>query len=108
MFNRKWIRSSRNNKEYEEQKGMKFTKEQNKMMLEELSLNGFNKQCDIAIRDLDRLTQALIDYRKNSEYIKYENICKRLADVMIVAEQIAMSVGEDVVAYYINRTLKVR
>jgi hypothetical protein len=108
MFNRKRIGSSRNYKEYEEQKGMKFTKEQNKVMLEELSLNGFNKQCDIAIRDLDRLTQALIDYRKNSEYIEYENICKRLADVMIVAEQVAMSVGEDVVAYYINKTLKVR
>ena len=85
---------------------MKFTKEQNKMMLEELSLNGFNKQCDIAIRDLDRLTQALIDYRKHEEYTEYENICKRLADVMIVAEQIAMSVGEDVVAYYIDKRFK--
>ena len=85
---------------------MNFTEKQNKKMLEELSLNGFNKQCDIAIRDLDRLTQALIDYRKNSEYIKYENICKRLADVMIVAEQIAMSVGEDVVAYYIDERFK--
>ena len=85
---------------------MNFTKEQNKKMLEELSLNGFNKQCDIAIRDLDRLTQALIDYRKYEEYTEYEDICKRLADVMIVAEQIAMSVGEDVVAYYIDERFK--
>lgn len=85
---------------------MNFTREQNKIMLEELTMNGFNKQCDIAIRDMDRLTQVLIDYRKNSEYIEYENICKRLADVMIVAEQVAMSVGEDVVAYYIDERFK--
>ena len=85
---------------------MNFTKEQNKKMLEELSLNGVNKQFDIAIRDMDRLTQALIDYRKHEEYTEYEDICKRLADVMIVAEQIAMSVGEDVVAYYIDERFK--
>ena len=85
---------------------MNFTKEQNKKMLEELSLNGVNKQFDIAIRDMDRLTQALIDYRKHEEYTEYEDVCKRLADVMIVAEQIAMSVGEDVVAYYIDERFK--
>ena len=85
---------------------MNFTREQNKIMLEELTMNGVNKQFDIAIRDVDRLTQALIDFRKNSEYTEYENICKRVADVMIVAEQIAMSVGEDVVAYYIDERFK--
>ena len=85
---------------------MNFTREQNKIMLEELTMNGVNKQFDIAIRDVDRLTQALIDYRKNSEYAEYEDVCKRVADVMIVAEQIAMSVGEDVVAYYIDERFK--
>ncbi len=85
---------------------MNFTRVQNKVMLEELTMNGFNRQFDVAIRDMDRLTQALIDFRKNSEYIEYDSICKKLADVMIVAEQIAMSVGEDIVAYYIDRRFK--
>ena len=71
-----------------------------------LNRYGFDKQCDVAIEEMAELTKAIIKYRRYGEFHEYSDICEEVADVIIMAEQIVMSVGEEVVAEYIDRKIK--
>ena len=85
---------------------MKFTEEQNKIMINAVRKYGVDAQDDIAIEEMSELTKAIIKNRRYKNYETYENLCEELADVMIMAEQILLSMDKDRVQSYINLKLE--
>lgn len=85
---------------------MKFTEEQQKIMLNALDTYGVAAQDDIAIEEMSELTKAIIKDRRYKDYDTYENLCEELADVFIMCEQILMSLDRDRVQSYIDAKLE--
>ena len=85
---------------------MKFTEEQQKIMLNALDTYGVAAQDDIAIEEMSELTKAIIKDRRYKNYDTYENLCEELADVFIMCEQILMSLDRDRVQSYIDAKLQ--
>lgn len=85
---------------------MNFTEEQKQIMLNALRKNGVDAQDDIAIEEMAELTKAIIKNRRYKTFGTLESIYEELADVMIMTEQILMSLDKDRVQVYINKKLE--
>ncbi len=85
---------------------MNFTEEQQKIMLNALKKFGVDAQDDIAIEEMSELTKAIIKNRRYRNFDTYDNLCEELADVMIMTEQILMTMDKDIVQRYINSKLE--
>lgn len=85
---------------------MKFTEEQQEIMLKALNKYGVAAQDDIAIEEMSELTKAIIKVRRYNNSDTYENLCEELADVFIMCEQILMSLDKDKVQSYIDAKLE--
>lgn len=85
---------------------MKFTEEQNNIMLKALKKYGVDAQDDIAIEEMSELTKAIIKNRRYKTFATLESIYEELADVYIMLEQITMSLDEDRVQSYVNSKLE--
>ena len=85
---------------------MNFTEEQKQIMLNALRKYGVDKQDDIAIEEMSELTKAIIKNRRYKTFATLESIYEELADVMIMTEQILMSLDKDRVQVYINKKLE--
>ena len=85
---------------------MNFTEEQKQIMLNALRKNGVDAQDDIAIEEMAELTKAIIKNRRYKTFATLESIYEELADVMIMTEQILMSLDKDRVQVYINKKLE--
>ena len=85
---------------------MRFTEEQNNIMLKALKQYGVDAQDDIAIEEMSELTKAIIKNRRYKTFSTLENLYEELADVMIMTEQILMSLDKDRVQVYINQKLE--
>ena len=85
---------------------MKFTEEQQKIMLNALKTYGVDAQDDIAIEEMSELTKAIIKNRRYRNFVTLENLYEELADVSIMLEQIMMSLDKDRVQVYINQKLE--
>jgi NTP pyrophosphatase (non-canonical NTP hydrolase) len=81
---------------------MNFTEEQQKIMLNALKKFGVDAQDDIAIEEMSELTKAIIKNRRYRNFDTYDNLCEELADVMIMTEQMLMTMDKDIVQRYIN------
>ena len=75
-------------------------------MLNALRKNGVDAQDDIAIEEMAELTKAIIKNRRYKTFGTLENLYEELADVMIMAEQILLSLDKDRVQNYINQKLE--
>ncbi len=85
---------------------MNFTEEQKQIMLNALRKYGVDAQDDIAIEEMSELTKAIIKNRRYKTFATLENLYEELADVMIMAEQILLSLDKDRVQNYINQKLE--
>jgi NTP pyrophosphatase (non-canonical NTP hydrolase) len=85
---------------------MKFTEEQKSIMLNALSRYGIDAQDDIAIEEMSELTKAIIKNRRYKTFATLENLYEELADVLIMCEQILMSLDRDKVQSYVNSKLE--
>ena len=85
---------------------MKFTEEQNEIMLNALRKYGVDKQDDIAIEEMSELTKAIIKNRRYKTFGTLESLYEEVADVLIMLEQIMMSLDKDRVQTYINMKLE--
>jgi NTP pyrophosphatase (non-canonical NTP hydrolase) len=85
---------------------MKFTEEQKGIMLTALSRYGVDAQDDIAIEEMSELTKAIIKNRRYKTFATLENLYEELADVLIMCEQILMSLDRDKVQSYVNSKLE--
>lgn len=85
---------------------MKFTEEQKGIMLNALRKFGIDAQDDIAIEEMSELTKAIIKNRRYRNFETMENLYEELADVLIMCEQILMSLDRDKVQSYIAAKLK--
>jgi NTP pyrophosphatase (non-canonical NTP hydrolase) len=85
---------------------MDFTGEQKKIMLKALNKYGIDAQDDIAIEEMSELTKAIIKNRRYRNFETMENLYEELADVLIMCEQILMSLDRDKVQSYIAAKLK--
>ena len=85
---------------------MNFNEEQKKIMLNALSKYGIDAQDDIAIEEMAELTKAIIKNRRYRTFSTLENLYEELADVLIMMEQILMSLDKDWVQVYINQKLE--
>lgn len=52
------------------------------------------------------LTKAIIKNRRYRNFETYENLCEELADVLIMMEQLLMSLDGDKVQGYINSKIE--
>lgn len=85
---------------------MKFTEEQQNIMLNALKKFGVDAQDDIAIEEMSELTKAIIKNRRYRDFNTMENLYEELADVYIVLEQVLMSLDKDRVQNYVNSKLE--
>lgn len=85
---------------------MNFSEEQKKIMLNALSKYGIDAQDDIAIEEMAELTKAIIKNIRYRTFSTLENLYEELADVLIMMEQILMSLDKDRVQVYINQKLE--
>ena len=85
---------------------MKFTEEQQNIMLKALRKYGVDAQDDIAIEEMSELTKAIIKNRRYKTFATLENLYEELADVSIMLEQMMMSLDKDRVQVYINQKLE--
>ena len=85
---------------------MKFTEEQNKIMINAVRKYGVDAQDDIAIEEMSELTKAIIKNRRYKTFATLENLYEELADVYIMLEQIMMSLDKDRVQSYVNSKLE--
>ena len=85
---------------------MRFTEEQNNIMLKALKKYGVDAQDDIAIEEMSELTKAIIKNRRYRNFETMENLYEELADVYIMLEQVMMSLDKDRVQNYINSKLE--
>jgi NTP pyrophosphatase (non-canonical NTP hydrolase) len=84
---------------------MNFTKEQKQIMLKALNVYGVDAQDDIAIEEMAELTKAIIKNRRYRNFSTLENLYEELADVLIMMEQMLISLDSDRVQVYINKKL---
>jgi NTP pyrophosphatase (non-canonical NTP hydrolase) len=89
-----------------EEKQMRFTDSQVHIMLKALQKYGVDAQDDIAIEEMSELTKAIIKNRRYRNFETYENLCEELADVLIMMEQLLMSLDGDKVQGYINSKIE--
>ena len=75
-------------------------------MLNALRKFGIDAQDDIAIEEMSELTKAIIKNRRYRNFETMENLYEELADVLIMCEQILMSLDRDKVQSYIAAKLK--
>lgn len=85
---------------------MRFTEEQQKIMLNALKTYGVDAQDDIAIEEMSELTKAIIKNRRYRNFQTLDNLYEELADVLIMMEQVMMSLDEDRVQSYIDAKLQ--
>lgn len=85
---------------------MRFTEEQNEIMLKALKKYGVDKQDDVAIEEMSELTKAIIKNRRYKTFVTLESLYEEVADVLIMLEQIMMSLDKDRVQNYINMKLE--
>jgi NTP pyrophosphatase (non-canonical NTP hydrolase) len=85
---------------------MRFTEEQNEIMLKALKKYGVDKQDDVAIEEMSELTKAIIKNRRYKTFGTLESLYEEVADVLIMLEQIMMSLDKDRVQNYINMKLE--
>ena len=85
---------------------MRFTDSKVKIMLNALQKYGVDAQDDIAIEEMAELTKAIIKNRRYRNFETYENLCEELADVLIMMEQLLMSLDGDKVQGYINSKIE--